>query len=297
MNLLRKIAKRFRRALLELCHGDEPAYEPATAIAQRQAVLAMQQLVKSGGTLPPVNEMGFKVFSQTDEDGILLYIFSIIGTTDKIAVEICAGDGIECNTANLIVYHGWHGLLIDGAPELVVRGKRFYTNNPATRIYPPKLLCAWVAKDTINDLIKTNGFSGKIDLLCLDLDGVDYWIWKEIEVISPRVVLVEYQDILGPDRSVTVPYSDLFKASNYPITDGMPNYCGASLRAFVKLANAKGYRLVGCNRYGYNAFFVKNELGSHLKTLDVSACFSHPKVQWGMRHRFKTVENHPWMEV
>ena len=72
----------------------------------------------------PFRDMGFKVTSQTDEDGILLYLFSLFGTSNKLCVEICAGDGIECNCPNLILNHGSHGLLVDGDPGLVARGIR-----------------------------------------------------------------------------------------------------------------------------------------------------------------------------
>lgn len=92
--------------------------------------------------------------------------------------------------------------------------------------------------------------------MSIDIDGVDYWIWDAITVIKPRVVVLEYQDIIGPDKALTMPYSDDFDASNYPMTLGMPDFCGASLPAFVKLARKKGYRLVGCNRLYYNAFFI-----------------------------------------
>ena len=82
------------------------------------------------------------------------------------------------------------------------------------------------------------------------------------------------------------------------MTDGMPNFCGASLPAFVKLARKKGYRLVGCNRLGYNAFFVLNPLGErHLPEIDIRECFKHPKVLWGMKARFPTAKDLPWVEV
>jgi hypothetical protein len=54
-----------------------------------------QALAKSGAALPGLKEVGFKAFSQTDEDGMLLYIFSIIGVANKTCVEVCAGAGIE----------------------------------------------------------------------------------------------------------------------------------------------------------------------------------------------------------
>jgi hypothetical protein len=248
--------------------------------------------------LPQIKQVGFKVFSQTDEDGILLYIFSIIGSTSMTCVEICAGDGFECNTANLIIMHGWQGLLVDGNEANVKRGVEFYNSNPHTYIFPPKYVYSWITRDNVNSVIKTNGFEGDIDHLSIDLDGVDYWIWDAINVIKPRVVVVEYNAILGPDKSLTVPYSDVFNALEHPKTNGMANYYGASLTAFIKLARAKGYRLVGCNRYGYNAFFIRKSLGEkEIPEVSPTDCFGHPRVQWGIKERFPTVKNLPWVEV
>ena len=157
---------------------------------------------ESGSDLPDLRQLGFKVFSQTDEDGILLYIFSIIGTATKKSVEICAGDGIECNTANLIINHGWHGLLVDGNSALVKKGIAFYRNHPQTIVYPPTFVHSWITRDNINDILNKNGFKGEIDLLSLDMDGVDFWIWQAINIIEPRVVVVEYQDIIRPRESI-----------------------------------------------------------------------------------------------
>src|SRR3954453_10075967 len=81
--------------------------------------LALSIAYRTGDLDGPISDYGFKCYSQTDEDGILLYLFSRLGTTNRRCVEICAGDGIECNTANLIISHGWHGLLIDGDAELI----------------------------------------------------------------------------------------------------------------------------------------------------------------------------------
>jgi hypothetical protein len=268
------------------------------AASQIQLRLTYQALAKSGGVLPRLHDVGFKVFSQSDEDGILLYIFSIIGTRTKASVEVCAGSGLECNTANLIINHGWNALLVDGNASLVRRGIDFYRRNPHTYVYPPRFVASWVTRENVNEIISTNGFKGEIDLLSIDMDGIDYWIWEAIQVIDPRVVVVEYQDIIGPEKALTVPYDANFKASSYPTTLGMPNFCGASLPAFVKLAAAKGYRLVGCNRYGYNAFFIKKSIGEkEIPEIDLRDCFTHPKVFWGMKERFPTVEAHPWVEV
>lgn len=250
------------------------------------------------GQLPPIGEVGFKCYSQTDEDGILLYLFAALGAPHRTAVELCAGNGIECNSANLIINHGWTGLLLDGDQEMVEEGQRFYQSHPSTYVYPPKFVRSWITRDSVNDVIAGAGFEGEIDLLSLDMDGIDYWIWEALTVVKPRVIVVEYQDILGPDRSVTVPYADDFDARRYPMSGTMPNFSGASLRAFTKLAARKGYRLVGCNRYGYNAFFVRSDLRPDLvPEIPVEACFDHPKVRAGMAERYPLVADLPWVEV
>jgi len=268
--------------------------------AATQILLQMEyrRMVREEKSLPKVSEVGFKVYSQSDEDGILLFIFSVIGASSRQCVEICAGDGTECNTANLILNHGWHGLLVDGNRQNVDRGIKYYETSEQTYVYPPQFVCSWVTRENVNDLLQANGFRGEVDLLSLDLDGVDYWIWEAIEEITPRVVVLEYQDILGPDRACTVPYSPDFQASCHSTKQMLPNYSGASLSAFTKLARRKGYRLIGTNRYGYNAFFIQEGLAEGLlPTVEVKDCFSHPKVIAGRRDRFPVIENHPWVEV
>jgi hypothetical protein len=264
-------------------------------VSQKMLSQHYQYLLHSGGKLPKFEDTGFRVFSQNDEDGYLLYIFSLIGTTNRQAVEICAGDGIQCNTANLIINHSWTGLLFDGNKELIEKGKKFYAQCPDTFSWSPKLVSAWITAENVNQLITENGLNGEIDLLSLDMDGIDYWIWKAIDCISPRVIILEYQDIWGPDKAVTVPYKQDFIAEFGKFG---PDYCGASLAAFVKLGREKGYRLVGCNYLGFNAFFIRAEIGENiLPEIPITQCFTHPKVKHGIKHRLPNVLNCPWVEV
>jgi len=263
--------------------------------SQIQLQLTYSQLVESGGKLPPLSDVGFSVFSQDDQDGLLLYIFAIIGTTNKKSVELCAGDGISCSTANLIINHGWLGLMIDGDAEQVARGRQYYRRSD---FFLPSLIQAWVTRGNVNSILTKHGFEGEIDLLVIDMDGVDYWIWEAIDVIAPRVVFAEYQGIIGPEYSITVPYSDDFDASKHSMTEGFPNYCGASLTALTKLAKKKGYRLVGRSRRGIDAIFVRSDLGvEHLPETTPEECLKHPTSIWGIRERFPLVKDLPWVEV
>jgi hypothetical protein len=225
----------------------------------------------------------------------LLYIFSLIGSRSKTCVEICAGNGIECNSANLIVNHGWTGLLVDGNEKLVQEGREFYSKHRDTFSCPPKVVHAWIDRETVNDLIAANGFVGEIDLLSIDLDGVDYWIWEAIETIQPRVVVAETQCIWGAERSLSVPYRRDFNA---PLIQGFGVYSGASLPAFVRLGRRKGYRLVGAQALGFNAFFVRQDIGANvLPEVSAESCLDRPFVRWAIENLLPLVRDREWVEV
>jgi len=264
-------------------------------IAQIQLFQSWKNLKNTQNSYPQLDAIEFRAFSQNGEDGILLYIFSQIGIFNKRVVEVCAGDGIQCNSANLIINHGWEGLLFDGNDELVKKGCRFYSSHPNTFSLPPVFVNAWIERETINYLISTHGFSGEIDLLSIDVDGVDYWIWDAIDIINPRVVVTEIQCIWGASHALTVPYSKSFQA---PMVNGLPLYAGATLPAFVKLAKKKGYRLVGVNELGINAFFVKDHLcGSALPAVTPETCLNKPFVKLAQKKLLPHVIDKEWVEV
>jgi hypothetical protein len=261
--------------------------------------LHYREMLRSGAPLPGFCDVGFSVFSQSDEDGILLYIFSLLGTTSNLLVDIGCGGLEGSNSANLIINHGWTGLLIDSNGKVLQATERFYAECFKTRVFPPVLVPARVTAENVNSLISDHGYSGEIDLLSLDIDGVDYWVWKAIACVNPRVVVVEYQDALGPARAWTVPYRPDFSFGDYQVNRQLHrDYAGASLPAFVSLAREKGYRLVGCNRYGFNAFFVRSGLGEAcLPEVPATSCFGHPRNKQRMANVFPGIKDLDWTEV
>ena len=67
-----------------------------------------------------INSHEKKIYSQNGEDGILEFIFSKIGTTNKFSVEFGVGNGFECNTVYLLEKKGWTGLMMDyGADQKI----------------------------------------------------------------------------------------------------------------------------------------------------------------------------------
>lgn len=197
----------------------------------------------------------FRLASQNQEDGITIALLKDAGSVTRTFVEI--GSGLSGgNSAALAREWGWTGLMVDGAgaTRMTQVGRRF---PGITAVH------AWVTRDNINELILANGFGGEVDLFSLDLDGVDYWIWEAMTACSPRVVILEYNSMFGPDRAVTVPYDEQFNRQQHHTM-----YYGASLMAWTTLARRKGYRLVAVEPAGINAFFLRNDLASHIPACD-----------------------------
>jgi hypothetical protein len=184
----------------------------------------------------------FRVYSQNGEDGLLLFIFSVIGTTDRRFIEFGFGDGHECNTRNLSQNFGWTGLMIDSGDIALAR--RYLGKGV-------ELAQATVEPENVNDLFRLNGYAGEIDLLSIDIDGNDYWVWKALQVVRPRVVVIEYNASFALNP-VTIPYTKDFEMPH-------PYYNGASLEALTRLGRRKGYSLIGCDSNGCNAFFVRDD--------------------------------------
>ena len=241
--------------------------------------------------LPDLLDVGFRKYSQFEEDGILLYIFSLIRPVNRTCVEICAGNGRECMTSNLIINHGWWGHLFDGNENNVRDGKRFFANSRDTFFHPPTFTQAWITAENVNALIQALGATGPLDLLSLDIDGMDYWVWQAITVIDPQVVVCEIHNIIPPDRALTVPYDPRFVFES-------EEHRGASLAAMCKLGRTKGYRLIGMHRFGFNAFFMKHGVGeAYFPEVDPAACQSDP-ISTALRENvWPRVKDLRWQEV
>ena len=193
---------------------------------------------------------GYKVYSQNDEDGIIHEIFRRIGTTNKTFVEFGVQDGLESNS-HLLLFYDWNGLWIVGSLDYYKKIKTKF--RPVIEAGQLKVTNAFIDKDNINELIMDAGIQGEIDLLSVDIDGNDYYIWDTIDCINPRVVICEYNGKFPPDLNWVQAYdkNHIWDESDWQ---------GASLKAFELLGRKKGYTLVGTNIRGCNAFFVRNDL-------------------------------------
>ena len=259
-------------------------FNAQTQIAQR-ALFNQYQKWNAEGKATPLNETGFRVFSQYEEDGKLLYILSVIGMQNKTFVEIGSDDGVNSNCANLAFNFGYRGLFLDGNEKAIKRGRKFYAKYPHPWMYAPTFKTAQVKVDNINQLVKEAGLEGDVDLLSIDIDGNDYWIWKALTQVRPNVVIIETHVELGMENRV-VPYDP-----NYVFPGKHPVYHGASVPAMVKMAKEKGYRLVGANELGFNLIFVREGLGDELlPEVSPASVLKHPSVKESWK-RFEPIKD------
>lgn len=215
----------------------------------RNEMEAMQRLPKYASPLSLVPH-GLKIFSQNDEDGIIIEIFRRIGTTNKTFVEFGCGDGME-NNSYALLFQDWNGLWIDGSPKNI----RKIRTGLAQTISSGQLsvIESFITKDNINELISIHITDKEIDLLSVDIDGNDYFVWDAINCISPRVLIMEYNAKFAPPVRYCMDYDPTHM---WDYTD----HGGVSLKFIEEKAAEKGYVLVGCSLSGANAFFVRNDL-------------------------------------
>jgi hypothetical protein len=197
-----------------------------------------------------LNQFERQVYSQSGEDGIIDEIFRRIQVTNRFFVEFGVGDGLENNTTFLLT-EGWTGYWIESNTNCVKdieRHFRFMIDKKDLVIRK-----ALVTASNIEELFQEASLPTEFDLLSIDIDGNDYWVWKAIENYHPRVVVIEYNALYPPHAAWVQEY-------NADWIWNRSSHSGASLKALELLGKVKGYRLVGCNFLGANAFFVQEGL-------------------------------------
>ena len=215
-----------------------------------------------------INDYELKIFSQFGEDGIIDYLIKSLKIEEKNFIEFGVENYEEANTRFLLESRNWSGLIFDSSKEHIdfIKGKNYY--------WKQNLIakCEFITSENINSLIQEHNGDREVGLLSIDVDGNDYWIWKAINGIIPKIVVIEYNARLGKKKSIVTPYKKDF---NRIKEHHSSIYFGASLMAIYKLAKEKNYSLVGTNINGSNAFCVHNDVlkNSNIKSLSPEQCF------------------------
>lgn len=229
------------------------------------ALLSKQQNLMSSTN---IDDYEFKIFSQWGDDGIIQYLIKNIKIKNEIFIEFGVEDYKESNTRFLMMNDNWSGFVMDGSDYAMknLKNQKWYWKYHLTQ------KAAFIDIDNINTLLKNTGFTN-IGLLHIDLDGNDYHILEAIDLteLNPSIIIMEYNSVFGRERLITVPYDKNFIRTKAHYSN---LFWGASLPAINNLAIKKGYSLVGCNKAGNNAYFVKKDLlNERVKELSLDKAF------------------------
>ncbi|MDP9019002.1 MAG: hypothetical protein M3N19_11880 [Candidatus Eremiobacteraeota bacterium] len=218
-----------------------------------------------------INAYERRIFSQNGEDGILREIFARAGVTNKFFVEFGVEDGTECNTALLARRAGWKGVMIEGSPQKHAQLDRTYAPYPQV-----KRLHAFITRENIVQLFEQATVPKDLDLLSIDIDGNDYWIWEALAEYHPRVVVIEYNATRPPPERWVISYNPAHRWNE----DG---YMGASLSSLQALGTRLGYALVGTDEKGVNAFFIRNDVLAASRFPELSPVQAYHRNDYGLQ--------------
>jgi hypothetical protein len=221
---------------------------------------------------PPIDLVALSkgIYSQGAEEAMLDRIFELVPPHRRFCLEFGASDGLRnSNTARLLRDQGWSGVLLEGSDYRYGRLEEHYRDRTKVR-----LVKATVQPDNVERLFAEAEVPTDLDLLSIDIDGNDYWVWRAIQRYRPQVLVIEYNPYYEPPQRWVMTYNPehAWDGTTYNPYYEPPQrwvmtynpehawdgttYYGASLESLYQLGKQKGYELISCDRNGNNAFFV-----------------------------------------
>ncbi|MGR2709424.1 hypothetical protein B7453_05685 [Pseudomonas sp. IB20] len=278
--------------------------------AAQQKLLMYSWKSNSASVLEPSDlaESGFRAFSQNDEDGILLRLFTHIGCTNRYVVEIgsnCSGSDVgipENLSTNLLVNHGWHGTIFELDENECGKMRYFFARTASTRhyhwtreglteYYSPAIVQHAVSPDNINELLLAANPEPEPDLFIIDIDGGDFAVMENLSAIRPRVIVVEFEKRFRERYSVVQRDREQFSLR-------WQQSGAASLTAWTSLLAPKGYRLCAVGTCCFNAFFVREDVAEgKLAALSPKLAFDTHSVFSSINDTFWLTPDESWQPV
>ena len=200
-----------------------------------------------------IQKYEFKVYSQWGDDGIIQFLVNKLKIVNRTFIEFGVEDFTESNTRFLLIKDNWSGFVIDSSDKHIDKINRNISNWK----YDFKAHNEFITARNINSILELSNFDKDLGLLSIDIDGNDFYILEAITEYTPRILICEYNSLFGDKRKITVPYQENFSRTKFHFSN---LFYGASLPALNYISEIKGYKLVGTNSHGVNAYFVREDL-------------------------------------
>jgi hypothetical protein len=224
-----------------------------------------------------INDAEEKIFSQNGEDGIIDYVLETLDIKDPKFIEIGVEDYIESNTRLLYHIRNSQGLIIDQSIDVNKLSKNL--DLWKGRI---KVIKEAVGPNNINEIVRKNYFNKNLDLFSIDIDGLDFWVIKELPKNFSKICVAEYNPLFGSELEITVPNIKNFDRTDYHYS----NLCwGVSLKGLINIMKEKNFIFLGVNNLKNNAFFINKNYQNLFK-----------KIILGINSKLENYVNHDFKE-
>ncbi len=211
------------------------------------------------------------LYSQHGEDGVIAALLEKIPVRHKYLVEFGADDGINMsNSRNLIQNGNWAALLIERDQRSFSKLRLLYKCNCNVIT-----LNEFVTADNINELFRQAAVPNDFELLSIDIDGPDYYVWEGLTDFQPRIVIIEYNSSIPPDREYVVGQSEATAL-------GGTSREGASILSLYKLGKEKGDNLIYCELTEGNLFFIHESCKQYLDYIELTPSELYQPPQFGL---------------
>ncbi len=161
-------------------------------------------------------------FAQLNEDQIIIDLFQKKNIESGVFIEFGAWDGVHLSNCKLLADHNWSGFFIEGNSLRFEECKKNYKDNNKI-----KVLNKFIdERYTLNDLIKDNNID-EVDVLSIDIDGKDLTELKRLNLVKPKVIIIEYngtipfdvecEDNIGGNGSSYLSINNYLSKNNYEL--------------------------------------------------------------------------------
>jgi hypothetical protein len=185
-------------------------------------------------------------YSQFVEDGIIQEILKRISSNVSLNQWCCefgAWDGLHLsNTARLIKEDNYRAVLIEGDQR---RMEDLEFNFPSSQVIKIATFITTSGITSLDNILASTDIPKDFDFLSIDIDGMDYWIFKSLASYRPKVICIEFNP--------TIP-----NAVNFVQVNDQRVKHGSSAKAIESLGGEKDYGVVAATEC--NLFLVRNDL-------------------------------------
>jgi glycosyltransferase involved in cell wall biosynthesis len=215
------------------------------------------------------------IFSQNGEDGVIAELLLRLNITEGWVCEFGAWDGVHLsNTFALVQTKRFSAVYIEA------NAQRFDDLVRTAAQYPKIVpLCQRVEADKLDEILASTPIPRDFDVLSIDVDGIDYHIWKHLQVYRPKIVVIEINSSISP-------------TNKYYIHDEEAGYSGTSFWPTLELGLSKQYRLI-CHTG--NMIFIRRDL---LPDIIDEQPLTYFRKDWLVNPEFSivlTVHNKDWL--